>query len=736
MWYTRSMFEIDVKQLLNQFKRSGDRVGDIDLSVIIVADESVGLMLHKSILSVMVAFGELGARCKCELVLGIEKGDAILKEYLSRYADLNNVIVCEEKYDTVGKMRNLAIRKAHGKYVALMNGGDLISAGYLAEAMRMLEGNSNIVVGPGAVLDFGIYYPNMLHLTGTDVSVSEQTLEILDGINRGMSVVGSRQLLLDNPYNEEMMIRDSVDLLFNAQIISNGAELKSMRQSMLFRRCEMDGYCDIGKIKQEIMARVELLGLANIKKLGGEMAGSDEYDDKISVVKGNKIYKRIRENRVVSRMVAPIANYRMRRRNNSLRSSVKLPEYVLECWRDINMIETQLFPHEWTLKELIIAEENGKIGRAYCDLMKEVEGADYIFIVPWLIRGGGDKVIINYANALYELHPDWNMVVIATEPSKESVWRDKLPKSATFIEFGKKTNGWSERDRDRLMSLIISQAGQGRIHIVNSMFGYLWALRHKDWIRKNCKLNISLFNAEPNPGDGIFAYDDPYLRDLLDVVRRVFTDNWTMIDRMVEMDGFEKTKKFQAHYQPLTNMKMRIPKRDFVERGKLRVLWAGRMVPVKIPGIVSQIGEKLDAKKYQIDMYGEMRDEDMGKFDYAENVRYMGRFDGFDSLPVDKYDVLLYTSMSDGVPNIILEAIAAGLPVIASDDGGVGEVIKDKKTGILIKDIQNPDAYTKRIQEITDMGVLSLYVENAQKLIKKRHTWKAFVQEVERDLVD
>jgi glycosyltransferase involved in cell wall biosynthesis len=37
----------------------------------------------------------------------------------------------------------------------------------------------------------------------------------------------------------------------------------------------------------------------------------------------------------------------------------------------------------------------------------------------------------------------------------------------------------------------------------------------------------------------------------------------------------------------------------------------------------------------------------------------------------------------DGIPNAILEAMAAGVPVVAGNAGGVGEIIRDRETGWL-----------------------------------------------------
>ena len=49
-------------------------------------------------------------------------------------------------------------------------------------------------------------------------------------------------------------------------------------------------------------------------------------------------------------------------------------------------------------------------------------------------------------------------------------------------------------------------------------------------------------------------------------------------------------------------------------------------------------------------------------------------------------DVFTLTSSSEGIPMTILEAMAASLPVIATDIGGIPQVVINSKTGILVKD--------------------------------------------------
>ena len=57
--------------------------------------------------------------------------------------------------------------------------------------------------------------------------------------------------------------------------------------------------------------------------------------------------------------------------------------------------------------------------------------------------------------------------------------------------------------------------------------------------------------------------------------------------------------------------------------------------------------------------------------DWPKNVTYMGAFTSFSQLPRD-YAVFLYTSLWDGLPNILLEVAKSGLPIVAPRVGGIG----------------------------------------------------------------
>lgn len=67
----------------------------------------------------------------------------------------------------------------------------------------------------------------------------------------------------------------------------------------------------------------------------------------------------------------------------------------------------------------------------------------------------------------------------------------------------------------------------------------------------------------------------------------------------------------------------------------------------------------------------------------SENVEFLGRRDDVAELMHDSKCFIL-PSNYEGLPMTILEAMAAGLPVVATDVGGVSDVVRDGITGLLV----------------------------------------------------
>jgi glycosyltransferase involved in cell wall biosynthesis len=80
----------------------------------------------------------------------------------------------------------------------------------------------------------------------------------------------------------------------------------------------------------------------------------------------------------------------------------------------------------------------------------------------------------------------------------------------------------------------------------------------------------------------------------------------------------------------------------------------------------------------------------------TEHVRFLGWIDDLASV-FSRWDVFVMPSLEEGFPIAALDAMAAGLPVVATDVGGVPELIEDGKTGRLVPPY-DADALASRLR--------------------------------------
>ena len=71
---------------------------------------------------------------------------------------------------------------------------------------------------------------------------------------------------------------------------------------------------------------------------------------------------------------------------------------------------------------------------------------------------------------------------------------------------------------------------------------------------------------------------------------------------------------------------------------------------------------------------------------------------------LDAVDVLVQPSRADAFPTAILEAMAASVPVVATDVGGIGEIVRDGVTGVLVAGPPSAPAFAAALSALLEDG--------------------------------
>ena len=145
--------------------------------------------------------------------------------------------------------------------------------------------------------------------------------------------------------------------------------------------------------------------------------------------------------------------------------------------------------------------------------------------------------------------------------------------------------------------------------------------------------------------------------------------------------------------------------------GPWRVGIAGRICPGKGQHVFIEAAAKLLERgwKIQFEILGgplfaqEAYQKRLQRFATActlkENVLYTGQVDDVPQR-IRQWDIFVHAStMPDPCPNVVLEAMAAGVPIVGANAGGVPELLDYGRCGVLFA-ADNPDALCSAIEQL------------------------------------
>ncbi len=95
-------------------------------------------------------------------------------------------------------------------------------------------------------------------------------------------------------------------------------------------------------------------------------------------------------------------------------------------------------------------------------------------------------------------------------------------------------------------------------------------------------------------------------------------------------------------------------------------------------------------------------------------------------------DIFIRPSLSEGMGNSFIEAMAAGLPVIATPVGGIVDFLKDGETGLFCR-VKDPESIAEQVKKLIDNPELKTkLITNASRMVKEKYDWDLIADQMKK----
>ncbi len=130
------------------------------------------------------------------------------------------------------------------------------------------------------------------------------------------------------------------------------------------------------------------------------------------------------------------------------------------------------------------------------------------------------------------------------------------------------------------------------------------------------------------------------------------------------------------------------------------------------------------------ELLGQLLDE-AGALGIEKNVRFLGFREDVPAF-LQGIDLFAFPSLSEGLPLSLLEAMAAGKPVVATNVGGNPEVVMDGVTGFLVPPADPDGLASKLVVLLRDPSLARQFGENGRRRIHEHFALERMVRDYER----
>lgn len=366
----------------------------------------------------------------------------------------------------------------------------------------------------------------------------------------------------------------------------------------------------------------------------------------------------------------------------------RVPEFLRRQWHEAAELELTLRPETgpYFTVPLVRFPRPSPVLDALERIRAEVEGDfTHVVAVPWMVRGGADLVSAHLVRAIQARHGLRSVLFLATDRPERSA-ADWLPAGTRALYFSDLVPEASVEEIDSLLTQFLLQYRPRAILNVNSAACWRVFDRYGRQISTFARLYGFLFGFGYAADGAKCGPAVDHFRNCLPHMAGLCFDSQYFRRHLIAQYGVVRADRprLKTIYSPVQDGVRRIDADALARRlgrdrsYRRKVLWASRVAPEKIPGTLLEIARAMPHMDFIA--YGEavLRTDNPLRDAALPNFDYRGAYANFFELPLETFDLFLYTSLFDGLPTVLIAAQAAGLPIVAPGVGGVPELATEE----------------------------------------------------------
>lgn len=385
------------------------------------------------------------------------------------------------------------------------------------------------------------------------------------------------------------------------------------------------------------------------------------------------------------------------------------------------------------------------LARILCDLASAAQThgpATNWLALPFLSTGGAERVALHFAKALREIHPDQSVVLLVTDRPAVDPGME-IPQGVTLVVLDSYlAEDHSYVCKQALLRDLLVALRPRCFHLINSEVAWNLVLAEGARLKGLVTLYASIFAFQFAPdGKTPTGYAAYFLKKGMPHLAGLVSDNQRFIRDAIAHYQLDESaqQRMWAVYQPCRwqpEPAGQLGDADPAPRAQAapalarpQLLWAGRLDAEKRVDLFLDIVRHCAFADFHV--FGHQVLGNDAALPQLPNLHVKGPFRSPQEWTAHQsYDAFVFTSHWEGLPNVVVEAGALGIPVIAPTVGGVGELVSDD-TGYPLPERPSVADYETALRAVQNHpDAARQRGRRLRQKVQTQHSWAGFVDAV------